>query len=201
MKENDLPRAWVNYSDRVDDTGNWKELVVDFNAVPQNGGPPLTVSFFDDSQATVEAYLWNFGDGTSSSEKNPVHTYEDYGTYTVELEVTVKAIGSNPSIKKTKVGYIMVGPHADFVYDGICPMECGGTCNKTFTNQSVGNSLTYLWDFGDGQTSTLENPEHSFAAPRNGTTYAVKLEITDSKGVSDSMIKTIEITCVDPFIP
>jgi len=78
----------------------------DFVAETTSGPTPLEVHFSDDSTGDIATWSWNFGNGATSTEQNPVHTYQEPGTYTVTLTVTA-ADGSDT---KTKVNYISVTP-------------------------------------------------------------------------------------------
>ncbi|MGA1839222.1 MAG: PKD domain-containing protein, partial [bacterium] len=84
----------------------------DFSATPLTGPAPLTVNFTNLSTGNPFSWSWNFGDGSYSSFKNPTHTYNNAGTYTVSLF----AVGSGWSDNETKTGYITVSepPVADF---------------------------------------------------------------------------------------
>ena len=107
-------------ADRNDDKGNQSgsayvytlgvqsELIADFSAIPTSGPAPLIVSFSDQSMGTVSSWNWNFGDGATSNEQNPSHTYNDSGNYTVTLAVT----GPEGSDTETKTDYIKVGAPA-----------------------------------------------------------------------------------------
>ncbi|MDR0768177.1 MAG: PKD domain-containing protein [Methanosarcinales archaeon] len=152
-------------------------LKADFTAANNQGSAPLRVNFTD---ATVGAgagsgYLWNFGDGTTSTERNPVKVYNRTGTYTVALTVT-NPCGATDSILKT--GFVSVGavPVADFTgtpTSGVSPL------NVSFTDRSQGQNLTYRWDFGDNRTSTERNPNHTYTA---AGTYTVRLTVTNEFG-------------------
>jgi len=76
----------------------------DFTSDTVNGSAPLTVNFTDQSCGIITSWLWDFGDGSTSSEQNPSHTYTDLGTYTVSLTV----IGPGGSDEKTEVDFISV---------------------------------------------------------------------------------------------
>ncbi len=76
----------------------------DFNAVPVAGAPPLAVAFEDRSTGGINSWLWTFGDGETSSEQNPVHTYNELGLYTVTLDVS----GYAGSDSRTRTEYINV---------------------------------------------------------------------------------------------
>ena len=73
-----------------------------FTAMPTSGHVPLVVSFTDQSTGGVTSWSWNFGDGATSTERNPTHTYRTPGTYTVSLTVT----GAGGSDKEEKTGLI-----------------------------------------------------------------------------------------------
>jgi len=79
-------------------------IVADFTGEPTGGVSPHTVSFTDLSTGTIDSWAWDFGDGASSSEQNPVHTYEEPGAYTVSLTVS----GPSGSDTKTATDYISV---------------------------------------------------------------------------------------------
>jgi tripartite motif-containing protein 71 len=76
--------------------------VADFSASPTSGTGPLTVLFSDSSSGTVSSYSWDFGDGSTSSSPNPVHTYVQSGKYTVTLTVS-NAAGYNTLVKKNYI--------------------------------------------------------------------------------------------------
>ena len=78
--------------------------VASFSASPVSGKAPLKVTFTDKSTGSPTSWTWNFGDGTSSTAKNPVHTYSKAGKYTISLTVKNSA-GSNA---KTMSGYVTV---------------------------------------------------------------------------------------------
>ncbi|MFT5373622.1 MAG: PKD repeat protein [Candidatus Latescibacterota bacterium] len=83
-----------------------ERIKADFTAIPQEGIAPLEVNFTDQSSGDIETYAWDFGDGDTSSEQNPVHVYQARGTYTVALTVANSA-GNNT---ESKEGYITVNP-------------------------------------------------------------------------------------------
>ena len=153
--------------------------VAEFSASPTSGKLPLTVAFTDKSTGTPTAWKWDFGDGTSSTAKNPTHKYSKAGKYTVTLTAT-NAAGSN-TVKKSN--YITVTtaatkPVADFwgsQLSGNAPLKV------TFTETSKGSPTAWKWDFGDGTSSTEKNPTHTYS--KTGT-YTVKLTATNEAGSS-----------------
>ncbi len=144
-----------------------------FEANVTEGGVPLTVAFIDASTDDPTSWSWDFGDNQTSTEQNPVHTYTVAGTYTVSLTVT-NAVGS---ATEEKAGYIQlfVPPSANFTADassGTAPLTVG------FTDTSIGVPTSWLWDFGDGSTSTEQNPSHAYPAG----TFTVSLTVSNPAG-------------------
>jgi PKD repeat protein len=80
----------------------------DFSGTPLTGQAPLNVSFTDTSTHSPTSWAWTFGDGGTSTQRNPVHTYRSNGTYTVELTAT----GTGGASTMTKTGFVLVGPDA-----------------------------------------------------------------------------------------
>ena len=165
----------------------------DFVGDPTSGTAPLTVSFTDQSTGNPTSWSWDFGDGSTSTEQNPTHTYNAAGTYTVKLT----ASNSCGSDTETKVDYITVNesscdaPVADFTGS---PTSGEAPLTVTFTDQSTNNPTSWSWDFGDGGTSTEQNPVHTY---NSAGTYTVKLTATNDCG-SDTETKVDYITVTEP---
>ncbi len=160
--------------------------VADFEGSPLSGDAPLTVSFTDLSTNTPTSWDWDFGDGNTSTEQNPTHTYQSAGTYTVALTAT-NSCGSDTETKTDYITVTCTAPVADFVGDptsGVAPLDV------SFTDQSTGNPTSWSWDFGDGGTSTVQNPTHTY---QNAGTYTVTLTATNDCG-SDTETKVDYIT-------
>ncbi|HKU62332.1 MAG TPA: PKD domain-containing protein [Gemmatimonadales bacterium] len=159
------------------------------------GGNPPTAAFtwdcaalacrFSDASTdngSVTAWLWTFGDGSTSTERNPSHDYSRAGTYGVALTVTdaedLSDIATN-QVTATAPTPSNASPHAEFAVS--CQQL---TC--TFTDQSTdpdGTVASWRWDFGDGATSTQRSPSRTFAAAGQ---YTVSLRVTDDDGASDT---------------
>jgi PKD repeat protein len=164
----------------------------EFSGTPTTGPAPLEVQFTDQStagSAPITSRLWNFGDGTpTSNATSPMHTYTAVGSYNVTLTVTT-ADGAD---SQTKTAYIQVceTPAADFSGSptlGVAPL------GVQFTDQSTGGATSWFWTFGDGGTSTVENPSHTYS----GTgTYDVSLTVRNACG-SNTTTKPAYITVVD----
>lgn len=160
--------------------------VANFTADPTDGCTPLQVFFDDLSTNNPTSWSWTFPGGTpgTSTNQNPIVTYNTPGTY----NVTLTASNSQGSNTKTITNFITVDnePFADFDYEV-------DDLTVTFTNLSqFGN--TYLWNFGDGFTSTQFNPVHTY--DEDGT-YQVKLTTTSPCG-SDMVTYNITIITL-PF--
>jgi PKD repeat protein len=146
----------------------------------------LTVSFTDLSGGNPTSWSWNFGDGSPLSiQSNPTHAYAAPGTYQVCL-TAVNACGSNTFCQSVVVS--CAPPSANFNF--------ATNANTTsFTNMTTGaGTITYVWDFGDGNTSTATSPQHSYSAVG---TFNVCLIATTICG-SDTTCRPIIITCVPP---
>ena len=165
-------------------------LAADFTASPTSGGAPLTVNFTDLSTGTVTGWLWNFGDGTTSTAQSPTHVYQQVGTYTVSLTV----VGPSGSDTKTNVDYINVvvpPPVADFTGT---PLSGPAPLQVSFTDTSTGTVSGWLWIFGDGSVSNVQNPVHTYSTPG---TYTVSLFVSGPSG-TDQEVKTDYITVAEP---
>jgi len=160
--------------------------MADFSANRTSGTSPMTVQFTDLSTGGPGSWSWSFGDGTTSTEQNPVHTYSAPGTYNVLLTVTNSA-GTDTT---TKYGYITVqeGLQASFTYTTSNP-ENLAPLTVAFTDTSTGSYRQVVWNFGDGYISTEQNPIHTYKAPGN---YTVTLTVTDERHGS-SASQTIEV--------
>ncbi|WP_440950743.1 PKD domain-containing protein [Methanosphaerula subterraneus] len=185
----------------VADTGNsriqkFRQAVLpvaDFTVNVTSGKAPLSVAFTDTSTGSPTSWNWTFGDGTNSSEHNPVHTYTAPGTFTVTLNVT-NVDGTN-SVTKTDLITVspLTPPVADFTVNattGKVPLAVG------FTDTSTNTPTSWAWTFGDSSTSTEQNPVHTYAA---AGTFTVTLSVMNPDG-TDSVTKTDLIT-VSPLTP
>jgi Zn-dependent metalloprotease/chitodextrinase len=162
--------------------------IADFTAFPTTGGVPLTTTFTDQSQAAA-SWLWDFGDGGTSTEQNPTYTYNAMGVYTVTLTAT-NEFGSDDEVK---IDYITVTapqpPIADFTASAT-DINLGN--NVTFTDTSLENPTSWSWTFEGGTpgTSTLQNPTIQY---NTVGTFDVTLTATNAQG-SDTMTKVDYIT-------
>ncbi|HMP22425.1 MAG TPA: PKD domain-containing protein, partial [Ferruginibacter sp.] len=157
-----------------------------------SGCYPLHVQFSDASIAAADSiaqWNWDFGDGFSSSEKNPAHTYTSGGNFNVTLQVT-NSNGCVSTLTKSSLIQISSGSSAAFSIGNA--KGCGIPASIDFQNNSTGTgALSYIWSFGDGGTSTLANPTHTYT--EKGT-YDVQLIVKTSNGCTDTLMKKNGIT-------
>ena len=142
---------------------------------------PFTVQFTDQSPA-AGTWLWDFGDGGTSTSKNPSHTYNSFGTYSVTLTITLPG-GCNNTI--TKSSYIKISP----TIVRISNAPNGGCIPFTFqpvaTIQTVDSVVSYLWNLGEaGAIYTTQSPTHTYTTAGN---YNLQLTITTQNGCVETV--------------
>jgi len=147
------------------------------------GVAPLTIYFRDQSLGNPTSWQWDFGDGGTSTEQNPSHTYTTVGAFTVSLSITA-GDGTDTVTKSGCVTVVPVppAPSADFaasVTTGTPPLRV------TFTNLSTNDPTSCEWNFGDGASMKEWNVSHSYTTPG---TYTVTLVATNAGG-SDTETK------------
>ncbi len=150
---------------------------VDFSADVQQGAGTLTVNFTDLTDAgalEITGWMWDFGDGIVSDEQHPTHDYTP-GQYSVALTVTT----SQGDTTTAKTDFILVTPMV--AIDNVQPMGPAPFEASLLDITEPGNfEITgWNWNFGDGMTSTEQNPVHVFVDPG---TYTVSLTITTAGG-------------------
>lgn len=150
------------------------------------GVAPLWVNFANQSSNATD-YSWDFGDGTTSAEDNPSHSFNAPGLYTVTLTAT------GPGGTDTASAIIEVQAPPDAPVAGFTPSKTAGVVPLSvhFANTSQ-NATSFYWDFGDGTTSVIESPEHVFTEPGN---YTVRLTAAGPGGTDEA---TADITAEDP---
>ncbi len=148
------------------------QAAFDFFIIPEN---PLSVQFTDASTGNIGFWSWDFGDGNFSFEQNPLHAYSENGIYEVCLRVLDFNFQSSNLFCKT----------IEINYDPSC--EAGFTFSPlpdnpfsyTFNDNSTGNIAEWFWDFGDGNSSNIQNPAHTFS---DEGIYQVCLTVTNFWG-------------------
>lgn len=165
-----------------------------FSGSPLAGAVPLTVTFTDQSTGDVTAWLWDFGDGVTSTLQHPTHTYTITGTYTISLTVSGPAGGDT----EIKTAYVTAGyPTPDAAFSA-APLTGEAPLTVQFTDLSTGAIVQWDWTFGDGGVSGGRHPEYEYSAPG---TYTVSLTVSGPGG-SDTETKAAYITVTPPvYLP
>ncbi len=150
--------------------------VVDFEPDTQ-GCEPLPVVFRNYSKYG-NAYEWTFGDGTTSNEQNPVHEYQNPGTYSVTLKVT--GPGGSTSLRRDNIITVFQTPSAEFSPDAAVVVTIpNDPYNVRASTPPPGENWTYEWNFGDGGTGTGQSVSYKYTAIGS---YDVTLVVTSDKG-------------------
>jgi len=139
----------------------------------------------DNSFSYAKTYLWKFGDGNTSTAANPVHVYNDAGTYTIELSGS-SAYGCNDMISKNIT--IHPTPSAGFNAQDVC---LGNTVSFENLSQPNGAPIKdYYWDFDDNHGEINQNPKHLYQSPG---TYQVSLIVANIFACSDTFVKAVNV--------
>ncbi len=156
---------------------------------PYKGCAPLTVEFDNNTSVLTYTYDWDFGDPTSGASnwsdlKRPTHTFEESGTYTITVDVT-----TNLGCTQTGSTIILVhnSPTADFIAH---PWSTGLLDAHIQFTDATDYAVAWEWNFGDGLTSGLQNPEHTYYV--HGT-FPVQLIAYSAEGCADTVVKNVEI--------
>jgi PKD repeat protein len=174
---------------------NWFEAIetlavrAAFVVSPAVGLAPLLTVFTNTSTGGYATSVWDFGDGMTSTLDSPTHTYTVGGIYTVTL--TVSGTTAVDTLTRTHLITAYTPARAGFAAwptAGVAPLTV------VFTNTSTGDYSASAWDFGDGMTSTLDSPTHTYTA---GGVYTVALAI-DGLGGVDSLTHARFITAYTP---
>ncbi|MCJ7570625.1 MAG: PKD domain-containing protein [Candidatus Thermoplasmatota archaeon] len=168
-----------------------KKPTVSASSDINSGRNPLTITFSsygEDEDGTIISYNWDFGDGKTSDSQNPIHIYQISGLYSAKVIVTdnngatatdsftINVIANSPPTAKATASKT----------SGYEPLTVSFSGSGT---DSDGTIKTYYWNFGDGSTSDLKNPSHTF----NHGTYTVILIVTDNEDATDEDILTIHV--------
>ncbi|MDF0717410.1 PKD domain-containing protein [Muricauda sp. 334s03] len=164
-------------------------------ATPENGNAPLEVSFMGGNSlddVAIVSYEWDFGDGNSSTETNPKHTYTTPDTFTASLTVT-----DGEGLTDTATITIQVteegGNQAPETVVSATPESGNAPLEVTFTGSDSSDDVAvvaYAWDFGDGTSSSDANPVHTYSEAGN---YTAELTVTDGEGLTDTATVEIEV--------
>jgi len=153
-----------------------------FTYGPANPVTGQAVQFTDTTTGGPTSWLWNFGDGASSTSQNPSHAYTTAGSYTVTLTVGFSS-GSKTVSQAITVASSLA---ASFIYNPNPPVAGQAV---QFTDTSTGSPTSWQWSFGDGATSNSQNPNHTYAT---AASYTVTLTVVYNSG-SKSVSQTITV--------
>ncbi len=154
--------------------------------LPQAG---QAVQFTDTSTGSPTSWQWQFGDGATSTAQNASHTYAAAGTKTVTLRV-LSGLRSNTATRSIVIGSAQA---AAFTHNPVSPVA--GQVVQ-FTDASTNSPSAWLWNFGDGSTSTLQNPSHAFS---NAGSFTVTL-VSSNSSRSDSFSESLFIESTDTSV-
>ncbi len=142
------------------------------------------IQFFDDGKNGINQWQWSFDSVAKSTQQNPIESYTIFGNKTAQLIV------SNGVCSDTSQTTILLDNtlKASFTSDDhVCPED-----KAPFTNTSIGNIVSWSWDFGDGTTSSDSMPEpHSFPQTLNEVDYNVRLIVENAAGCVDTATRQI----------
>ena len=165
--------------------------IASFSVLPEIGVAPLPVVFEDSSTLNITSWLWDFGDGSTSSVQNPTHVYSAVGTYSVSLTAT--SAGGSDAV--TLLNHLVVGEPEPAASFSAGPTSGEAPLAVSFSDTSTLNINTWMWDFGDGTTSSLSSPTHTYLG---SGTYTVSLTVTSSAGIDSVLIADL-VSVVEPF--
>lgn len=158
----------------------YKVPEVSFVMTPDSGCGPLTVSFDNHSKGELVTYLWDLGNGQTSTLFNPPPVTYEPGIYDTTYYVTLSVTNFCGTIVYTDSVLVLPPPTALFgtnVNEGCSPLTL------LFNNQTIGSGSDYFWDFGDGTTSTVVQAfNHTFYTGTEDTTYIITLIASNQCG-------------------
>ncbi|MEO6303863.1 MAG: PKD domain-containing protein, partial [Bacteroidia bacterium] len=170
---------------------NYPKPTVSFNSLSPNACAPQ-YSFMNTSSISsgnITNYIWNFGNATPTvATQNPIHTFPGPGNYSVSL-IAISNQGCSDTATQNLAIYPF--PNANFTAPATCQ-----NANVNFTNSSnitAGSITSYLWNFGNGNNSTLTNPSFNY---NNSGTFPVSLVVTSNQGCTASVTANVIINPV-----
>ena len=163
----------------------------DFGALPVCESD--TMRFQDRStveEGEITNWTWDFGTGSGSSMQNPVFAYDTSGTISVTLQAGT-SYGCTNEVTKDVLIYPMPSP--GMTLPGICIKDEAEFIN---TSEIASGEISYLWEFGDGDSSILENPKHKYTAEG---VYNIKLNTISDKGCQSSIEEEYTVSGAEPI--
>lgn len=150
-----------------------------------------TLQFVSEATNNPTSYYWDFGDGTTSTAQNPLKSYSSPGLYTVQHRAT-NATGTGSFVSQS-VNIVLPVPVSSFPAPAGAPYLVGQSLQ--FTDTSTNEPTSWLWNFGDGTTSTLQNPSKTYSAP---DVYTVTLRATNGTGQGNTASRQITVDAPAP---
>jgi gliding motility-associated-like protein len=162
----------------------------DFSFSASSTCDEFIVDFRDESAGTPQptSWLWEFGDGQSSTDQHPVHAYTSPGDYSVVLKIS-NAEGSCTFAKEDAVSFVLPAPGIAVAKSKFCLGE-----TVTLANTSV-NASGFTWLLGDGRSSSELSPQVVYAEPGS---YSITLTVIDKYGCEKQVVKPNFVTIVKP---
>jgi len=149
------------------------------------------IAISDSSSGEAISYFWDFGNGDTSTFANPIHSYIDTGIYLVSLTVTDSNGCDSTLINTVNVSAITVAAFGVDTLKAECPPLV-----VTCLDSSASDVVSWFWDFGDGATSSVQNPVHTYSYP---DTFDISLAVTNINGCVDTLLKQQLIKIGGPF--
>lgn len=174
----------------------YPQPVPEFTASPVDGCSPLNVSFDDITQVgagvIIQGYTWVFGDGGIASGASPNHVFTEAGNHFVSLEIQTNLPSCNTTELYNDVIFVINSPSTSFSTTPAPASACDPPLEVSFNNNSSSSSpLTYHWNFGNGNSSTEEDPA-SQTYTTDGS-FTVILTATDTFGCTGTFQQTVNI--------
>jgi gliding motility-associated-like protein len=174
----------------------YEQPVPEFTGTPEIGCAPLNVSFQDGTQLgngiTINSYSWIFSDGTVANGANPTHWFTSPGLYDVSFQINTNLASCNATEVYTGAIEVTQGPTVNFSTTPNPATSCTTPLEVSFTNNSSSSgTLTYEWDFGNGNTSTDQTPADQTYSVEGD--YTVVLTATDDNGCTGTFQRPVSI--------
>jgi len=183
---------FCNAPDSVKKTIRINPLVEASFQTPGEGCAPYQAVFTNTSKAGTD-FIWDFGDGQTSTEENPVHLYQTPGDYHVKLIAIDTSTCNKQDTSTVFVIHVVDKPHAEFTWGPNPPQV---NTPVSFTNLSSADAVNFSWDFGDGLSGSDRNPVHEYVASGQ---YMVTLIAFNALGCPDTFRLPVKVL-IEPLI-
>jgi len=181
-------------------TNHWEfNPTLKYTASLTNTSPDVTIDFkspnSDSDGTAITSWLWSFGDGSTSTNQNPSHTYASLGVFQPTLVVMDK-IGLSPTSSGPAIN--VGNPTLQFTVSHTNGVSRLAVAFKSPGMDSLGTKIkSWLWHFGDGSTSTLQNPSHIYT---NAATFHPSLLISNALGLLPVSSGPAAIIVTNPMV-